>query len=216
VGTLTYEETQELAESGAKVLNAQAVEFAKEKGIAIYARATASALPGSDPASDGTVVRRDAPRMPGTVAGVASERDILVLQAKGDPMRLIGLLDHCGVSGKQLHVAGFGGQADGTTLVISRDNLHNEDRVRRDLTAAFGDDAQLIDGLGAVSIVGTGINASYENVRRGATCLAENNVTTFGLATSSFRATWLVERDRLNDAVRHLHATFVERPGASG
>ena len=49
IGTLSYEETQELAEAGAKVLNAQAVEFAKEKGIAIYARATASALPGSDP-----------------------------------------------------------------------------------------------------------------------------------------------------------------------
>src|SRR5688572_7062725 len=47
IGTLSYEETQELAESGAKVLNAQAVEFAKEKGIAIYARATASALPGT-------------------------------------------------------------------------------------------------------------------------------------------------------------------------
>src|ERR1700732_4783852 len=30
IGALTYEETQELAESGAKVLNAQAVEFAKE------------------------------------------------------------------------------------------------------------------------------------------------------------------------------------------
>ena len=84
IGTLTYEETQELAEAGAKVLNAQAVEFAKEKGIAIYARATASALPGTDPTSDGTVVRRHAPRMPGTVAGVASERDLLVLQVNGD------------------------------------------------------------------------------------------------------------------------------------
>src|SRR5215210_1334737 len=80
VSALTYEETQELAEAGARVLNAEAVEFAKEKGIAIYARATASPLPGSDPASDGTVVRRHAPRMPGTVAGVASERDILVIQ----------------------------------------------------------------------------------------------------------------------------------------
>ncbi len=46
IGTLSYEETQELAEAGAKVLNAQAVEFAKERGIAIYARATASPLPG--------------------------------------------------------------------------------------------------------------------------------------------------------------------------
>src|ERR671938_1162765 len=75
IATLAYEETQELAESGAKVLNAQAVEFAKEKAIAIYARATASPLPGVDPASDGTVVRRQSPRMPGTVVGVASEKE---------------------------------------------------------------------------------------------------------------------------------------------
>src|SRR3982751_3592789 len=49
IGTLSYEETQEMAEAGAKVLNAQAVEFAKDKGIAIYARATSSPLPGVDP-----------------------------------------------------------------------------------------------------------------------------------------------------------------------
>src|SRR5260221_12236945 len=79
IGTLSYEETQELAESGARVLNAQAVEFAKEKGIAIYARATASSLPGADPSTDGTVVRRHPPRMPGTVVRVASERDVLLI-----------------------------------------------------------------------------------------------------------------------------------------
>jgi aspartate kinase len=210
VGALTYEETQELAEAGAKVLNAQAVEFAKEKGIAIYARATASALPGSDPSSDGTVVRRNAPRMPGTVAGVASERDLLVIQASGDGARLVGLLDECGVSGKQLHVAMFGGHADGTTLIVSRENLHNEDRLRRDLSAAFGSEARIIDGLGALSVVGAGINATYENVRRGSKSLRESRIATFGLATSSFRTTWLVERTDLEDAVRVLHAAFIE------
>jgi aspartate kinase len=212
VGTLTYEETQELAEAGAKVLNAQAVEFAKERGIAIYARATASPLPGPDPSSDGTVVRRDAPRMPGTVAGVASERDILVLQAVGDVARLVTVLDQCGVSGKQLHVAAFGGNADGTTLVISRENLHHEDRLRRDLAAAFGEHARLIDGLGALSIVGAGINASYENLRRGSRRLQEGGIRPLGIATSSFRTTWLVERARLDDAVRQMHAEFIEAP----
>ena len=211
VSALTYEETQELAEAGAKVLNAQAVEFAKEKGIAIYARATASALPGSDPSSDGTVVRRQAPRMPGTVAGVASERDILVLQATVDATRLVTLLDECGVNGKQLHVAGLGGPTDGTTLVISRENLHNEDRLRRDLSAAFGSDARIVDGLGALSVVGAGINATYENVRRGSRCLHENRIATFGLATSSFRATWFVQRTDLDEAVRLLHGAFIER-----
>ncbi len=213
IGSLTYEETQELAESGAKVLNAQAVEFAKEKGIAIYARATASSLPGADPSSDGTVVRRNAPRLPGTVAGVASERDILVLQACGDATRLVTLLDECGVRGKQLHVAAFGGKVDGTTLVISRENLHHEERLTRDLAAAFGDNARIIDGLGALSVVGAGINATYENVRRGSRCLQDNQIATFGLATSSFRATWLVQGTDLDNAVRLLHAAFIEQRG---
>src|SRR6476660_7112243 len=84
IATLSYEETQELAESGAKVLNAQAVEFAKEKGIAIFARATRSPLPGDDPSVDGTVVRKYAPRIPGTVVGVASEKDVIVIQASAD------------------------------------------------------------------------------------------------------------------------------------
>src|SRR5881394_1435037 len=96
IGTLSYEETQELAESGAKVLNAQAIEFAKEKGIAIYARATSGPLPGPDPSSDGTVVRKSAPRMPGTVIGVASERDVMVLQADALPSDVLALLDDRG------------------------------------------------------------------------------------------------------------------------
>jgi len=48
---LSHEETQDLAESGAKVLNAEAVEFARLHDIAIYARATAGPLPGKIPAA---------------------------------------------------------------------------------------------------------------------------------------------------------------------
>ena len=211
IGALTYEETQELAEAGAKVLNAQAVEFAKEKGIAIYARATASTLPGADPSSDGTVVRQHAPRMPGAVAGVASERDVLLLQTARDAMRLVEVLDECGVSGKQLHVAALGAPGDGATLVISRENLHHEDRLRRELERAFGSDARLLDGLGALSVVGTGINATYGNVRRGSQCLTSHGIPAHGLSTSSFRTTWLVERTVLDEAVRLLHAAFIEQ-----
>jgi len=211
IGVLSFEETQELAEAGAKVLNAQAVEFAKEKNIAIYARATASALPGPDPASDGTVVRKHAPRTPGTVAGVASERDVLVLQGAGDSAQLLELLDRREVSGKQLHVAGFGAAGDGMTLVISRENLHDEERLRRDL-ASLTIDARLIDNLGAVSIVGAGINASYRNVRRGYNRLRENGIIPQAVATSSFRATWLTPNPQLDAAVRALHHEFLEQP----
>ncbi len=209
---LSYEETQELAESGARVLNAQAVEFAKEKGIAIYARATASALPGADPAADGTVVRRDPPRMPGTVAGVAAERDVLLLDGVAAPGALLATLDRLHVAGKQLHQTLTGG-VERTSLVVSRENLHDEARLRSEVAAAFGSSVALADDLGAVSVIGAGINASFENVRRGAETLAVGGLTPRGTATSSFRITWMVDRERLDDAVRLLHRAFLEQPG---
>jgi aspartate kinase len=209
IGTLSYEETQELAEAGARVLNAQAVEFAKEAGIAIYARATASPLPGADPSADGTVVRRHGPKMPGTVTGVASEREVLVLQAPGDAGRILDVLDARNVAGKQFHVASFGAPGDGITLVISRENLHDEDRLRRDL----GDSARLIDGLGAVSVVGAGINASYKNLRTGTACLRDAGIVPQGISTSSFRISWLLPGDETDAAVRALHRFFIERTG---
>ena len=211
IAVLSYEETQELAESGAKVLNAQAVEFAKDKGIAIYARATRSTLPGPDPSADGTVVRRHPPRMPGAVVGVASERDVLVLHAGGatgtaaPPQEVLALLDQHHVAGKQLHAAG-----DRLTLVLSRENLHEEGRVREALARAFGDSVRIQDGLGALSVVGAGINASFDNVRRGSAALAGHGISVEGLATSSFRITWMIDRERLADGVRLLHHTFIE------
>ena len=205
IGTLSYEETQEMAEAGAKVLNAQAVEFAKEKGIAIYARATSSPLPGPDPSSDGTVVRKSPPRMPGTVVGVASERDVIILEGDTRPADLLALLDERGVAGKQLHVF-----ADRSTVVISRENLHDETRLRDALQTELGGRARLVDGLAAVSVVGAGINATYANVRAGSDTLARLGVAPVGTATSSFRITWMVARDRTNEAVRALHERFIE------
>ena len=211
IGTLSYEETQELAESGARVLNAQAVEFAKEKGIAIYARATSSPLPGADPSADGTVV------------GVASERDVLVLGAEREgfsraertpaatrsaeafALQVLALLDEHKVAGKQLHVIG-----DQLTLVVSRENLHAEARLREVLAASFGGAVRIADTLGAISVVGAGINASFDNVRRGSAALTESGAAIEGIATSSFRITWMIDRARLDDAVRLLHATFIE------
>jgi aspartate kinase len=209
IGVLSYEETQEMAEAGARVLNAQAVEFAKEKGIAIYARATASALPGPDPSADGTIVRRHAPRPPGTVAGVASERNLLVLQAGTAVDDLLALFDETGVAGKQLHVTAFGTRATDVTLVISRENLHDEARFRRQLEARAGASAALVDGLGAVSAIGAGINATFATVRAGSRALQKAGIPPVGVATSSFRITWMVPRDRVDDAARALHDALV-------
>jgi len=74
---------------------------------------------------------------------------------------------------------------------------------------------RLDEALGAVSAIGAGINASFENLRRGSRALGASGLEPRGLATSSFRITWMIERTRLDDAVRTLHRTFLEsRPTA--
>ena len=73
-----------------------------------------------------------------------------------------------------------------------------------------GSRARLIDGLAAVSVVGAGINATYDNVRAGLETLAALGVAPAGIATSSFRITWMIPRERMEDVVRALHGRFIE------
>jgi aspartate kinase len=143
--------------------------------------------------------------MPGTVVGVASERDVVVLDSRAAASDLLALLDERGVPGKQLHVFD-----DKTTVVISRENLHDEEQLRALIEKRFGSRAALIDGLAAVSVVGAGINATYRNVRTGDETLRAAGIHPRGTATSSFRITWMVPRERMEDAVRALHQRFVE------
>jgi aspartate kinase len=144
--------------------------------------------------------------MPGTVVGVASERDVLVLEASGPFPNLLELLDAHRVSGKQLHQTD-----DRLSLIVSRENLHEEARVRQAIASDFGDRVHIVDDLGAVSVVGAGINASFANLRRGSDALKHEGMTPGGVATSSFRITWLLQRHRLDEAVRLLHQLFIDK-----
>jgi aspartate kinase len=206
IPVLSYEETQEFAESGAKVLNAQAVEFAKERGIAIYARSTGGPLPGIDPSADGTVVRKFGPRLPGSVMGIASEKEIVMIQSR-EVDRLLRVTDDFGVPGKQLHLITAGTEQDGIAMVVSKENLHQVDRLRIALEAV---PAHWDDSMGAVSVIGAGITASHQRVLQGSQALRALNVRCSGIGTSSFRITWLVEREKVDQVVRYFHQIFIE------
>ena len=199
---LSYEEMQELAESGARVLNAQAVEFAKERGIAIYARATRG---GGE-----TVIRKFPPRAPGRVVGVASESGLMAVEAPGSELAaLLAELDAHQAGGKQLLVHGHGPQAR-ASLVLSLENLHDFPRLRERLRARLGAGLRLTEGLGAVSAIGAGINAGFQNLRKTLGVLAEWGVVPSAVSTSSFRISLLLPEPVLPEAVRRLHRALVE------
>jgi aspartate kinase len=196
---ISYEEMQELAEAGARVLNAQAVEFAKERGIAIYARATRGS-------AGETIVRKHGPRPPGVV-GVASEQGLVGLELAGaGPLRALELaeaLSELGADGKQFQ-AGDGG----VSLVLGLENLHDFPAARRGLESRFGSQLRLREGLGAVSAVGTGIGRSSRHLARALRALGGLGIC--GVTTSSFRISVLLPSEQTDEAARRLHAELVE------
>jgi aspartate kinase len=204
IAEISYEEMQELAEAGARVLNAQAVEFAKERGIAIYSRATRG--------GDGeTIVRRHPPRAPGRVVGVASETGLVLLCARGGDLgalvAVLELLDARSAAGKQLRFE----SPVGAALVLSLENIHDFDALRVELGTRFPDLA-VLEGIGAVSAIGAGINATFRNVREAVRLVALLGTPVLGIATSSFRVSLLMSAGLVDAAARRLHEGMVEAP----
>ena len=204
---LSYEEMQELAEAGAKVLHAQAVEFAKERGIALYCRATAG--------SEGeTVVRRSPPTRAGGAVGVASEGGLVQLSTRSgelDALReLLAYLEEHQVAGKEIQFRspgeGSGGQA---SLLLSRENLHDLTSIVARLERRAGG-VTLREGVGAVSAIGSGINASFANLRKALDAAAAVEAAVLGISTSSFRISVLVEERHLPGLTRGFHRALVE------
>jgi aspartate kinase len=210
LGELSYEEMQELAEAGAKVLNAQAVEFAKERGIALFARS-------SHGGSGETIVRTAAPRGAGRVVGVTSETGLVLLSAGAGGPRLLESLVGC------LHDGAFGGKqllfedspGDGhVSLVLSLENLHDFPRLKQELGRRFGESVRLREGVGAVSAIGAGINAGFDNLRRCLGTLASIPASVIGLSTSSFRISVLLAEAHVAEAVRQLHRELITGPAS--
>jgi aspartate kinase len=207
LAALSYEEMQELAEAGATVLHAQAVEFAKEKGIALYCRAATG--------SEGeTVVRRSPPTRAGGAVGVASEKGLVQLSTRSgelDALReLLAFLEEHQVAGRELQFRSPGeGSSGQASLLLSRENLHD----LASIVARVGDRAggvTLREGVGAVSAIGSGINASFANLRRALDAAAAVEAAVLGISTSSFRISVLVEERHLTELTRGFHAALVE------
>lgn len=202
IDTIGFPEMQELACAGAKVLNAQAVEFAKASGIALYARKTGH--PGQ-----GTLLRLNPPPPAGGVRGVAHRHKMLLVRCPGSSTReLFALLARLGV---RTNFIGWVGGADDQGLVdiwCAKDNLHAEAKLKKELQQNIGG-VSFVEGTGAVSLIGEGIMDDPSHLDQALAVLADNSITVQGLSTSSFRISVLVASERVEQAVQSLHRAFI-------
>ena len=192
-----YEEMQALSRAGAKVLNPQAVAFAKARGIALYARKT-----GSN--EDGTVVRIDAPRSPSGVRGVAHDGDGVWLTSRNSNAfsRLLGLVKRAGVEPRHLGDGPFG-----TFGLMAGADLHHR--------KAFLDEAQSVLGtpaleVASVSLVGEGATEDPARIEASDALLNQAGIGVLGRLFAPLTATWIVaDRPAAEHAARTLHRAVV-------
>ncbi|NOZ85291.1 MAG: aspartate kinase [Deltaproteobacteria bacterium] len=199
-----YEVMQEMSESGARVLAADAVEFAKKSGIALYLR--------SAKGEGGTVVRKMPLSSLNRVAGITHEDNVMLLEGRMNILEdLLSFLDDKGLCGKQLVLFSETGMGDGmvSLLLSAGDTAKASNGLTEILDQEFGDDLLVRNDLGAVSLLGEGINTSHANFRRAIDLLRKNKVEPLLAGTSRFRITFLVETVKVHQVTRLLHDEFI-------
>ena len=210
--SLSHEEMLEMSRGGARVLHEEAVRFAQAAKIALYARAVHSSPPtgGGGEDAGGTVVRPDgfAERARRAELGlpavaVAHLEDALWTKADGPEVdalaaqleeRELAVLDW--QPGERLRAA------------LSRENLHDEEALRRRLTRLAPEAVVAVRGL--VSVVGQGIGRRARWTGLGQAALVEAGIEPEHVDVQAARLGWVVPAEHVAEAARALHRAFVE------
>ena len=205
---LSYEHMQEMSEAGAKVLNSQAVQFAKESNIAIYARSAFQ--PGRE-----TVVRKLPAGLTKGVKAVVHESNLVRITVgddyeKNNLKRILDYLDEKQIKIKELNVSDNTGGESKTTFLVQKKNIIGWEKFNKELTGKLGNKISFDYNLGAVSLIGDGINNDNITLKETISVLMKNNIEVRGITTTSFRISVAVPVDKLNDAAIICHHRWIE------
>jgi aspartate kinase len=195
---LDYATMQEMAECGAKVLNAQAVEWARKSRIAIHARKTGQLVSG-DPVRE-TVVGPQAPADAARRAVVVQNKLALLQAPRSALPRLLDLAARSGVP-----LGDFSSAGRGVELWVPLLNVPDWPVVRRTLTAEIPE-LEVSEELGLVSLVGVEIGTQPEIVARALSSVVGEPRW---VVSSALRLSVVLRTTELEPTARSWHAGLV-------
>jgi aspartate kinase len=206
---ISYPAMQEMSAAGAKVLNAQAVQFAKEKQIAIYAGST------FDRRKE-TVVRKIAPGRVKGVQAVVSEKEITRLRIKGktalsDFSWASDFLEQEQVPIKEVHITEVLDDPDPSraSFIVSSPNIYGWAEIKAKMMQHLGNAVQFDTHLSALSLIGDGLNRDNATLLETISLLEQHSIRIAGVTTTSFRISLLVPREKIDESVRLCHGKWV-------
>lgn len=190
---LRYEAMQEMAEAGAKVLNSAAVEFARQARIAIHARSTFA--PGRE-----TVVSEQG--ADDDASAVVGQKDLAEVRVAGGSGALAQLLTTVADLKVPVHESSVEGSRARALISSAGPDWP---RCRAALEASLTH-VEIEEGLGGVSLIASNLGRSGGAVRDALAALASAGIEPRGVTTSPLRLGIVIPVDRVDEAVRAVHA----------
>ena len=197
---LSYEEMQELARLGARVLNEQAVEFARLKGIAIYARST---FGGDNFSVIHEIDRKDDPEGV-RVCGVAGRDDLVRIWADDRGPRPAEVID---VLGEHDILHAHDSRVD---VVISGTNIPCRESFATRLGETWKDAVQVAAPIGSVAAVGLGVGSRPLAVEMATRALFKADIPLLTQFTSSESITCVVAAENVKRGMQCVHSALIE------
>jgi aspartate kinase len=204
---VSYEEMLEMSASGAKVLMLRSVELARNHGVRVHARSTFSD-------EEGTWIQEgDGMEEPIVSAVTHSETDVV--------FTLTGIPDRPGVAALVFDTVAAAhvnvdtiiqntvhGKAEMSVSVPAEDVAAARAAIEQTQAELGAFSIEEDHKLGKVSLIGAGMRSHPGVAAKMFRTLALEGINLQMISTSPIRISCMIDRDRIPDAVRALHAAF--------
>jgi aspartate kinase len=211
---VTFDEMLELASTGARVLMARSVEVARRFGVPLHVRSSFHDAPGTwvkETAMEEAIVRG--------ISHDTSEAKVTIVGVPDHPGVAAAVFGPLAASGVNVDMIVQNVSHDGTTdisFTIPRAAVPVAEDTARTVVEHVGATSVQVDaGIGRVSVVGAGMRSNPGIALHMFEVLAGEDINIEMISTSSIRISCVIREEQVDEAVRALHAAFLEE-GSDG
>ena len=211
ISGISPEEMAEMSWRGAKVMHPRAVELGALYGVEIHVRSSFSEEPGTVITGGSNMESLETRE---TVAGIVHDLDVARITLNGirtGPGTLSRIF--VPLAGQEISVdviveSGTREETADVAFTVSRSDFEEARRIAGEVAGFLGGEVEGEEGLGKVSVVGTGMLNRPGYAAKMFDTLGEAGIPIRMVSTSEIQVTCVLQADRVEEAVRRLHESF--------